>query len=70
MHHRTTQLVRVLSASENAVVLAWTATGDDGNIGRPQAYRVAASPAPLDSAGFDAAPVQRRVPATTDAGST
>jgi subtilisin family serine protease len=60
--------LRVLSVAESTVVLAWTATGDDGNVGRPLGYRIAASPAPLDSAGFDAAPVQIRRPAFTDAG--
>jgi subtilisin family serine protease len=60
--------LRVLSVAESTVVLAWTASGDDGNVGRPLGYRVAASPAPLDSAGFDAAPVQIRRPAFTDAG--
>jgi hypothetical protein len=60
--------LRVLSVAESTVVLAWTATGDDGNVGRPAGYRIAASPAPLDSAGFDAAPVQLQRPAFTDAG--
>jgi hypothetical protein len=60
--------LRVLSVAESTVVLAWTATGDDGNVGRPVGYRIAASPAPLDSAGFDAAPVQIQRPAFTDAG--
>jgi subtilisin family serine protease len=60
--------LRVLSVAESTVVLAWTASGDDGNVGRPLGYRIAASPAPLDSAGFDAAPVQIQRPALTDAG--
>ena len=60
--------LRVLSVAESTVVLAWTATGDDGHVGRPLGYQIAASPTGLDSASFDSAPVQIRHPAFTDAG--
>ncbi|MFM7231802.1 MAG: S8 family serine peptidase [bacterium] len=60
--------VRVLAVAESSVVLAWTATGDDGSVGRPRGYRVAASPEALDDAGFEAAPVQRFAEARYDAG--
>ncbi len=62
--------LRVLSVSESTVVVAWTATGDDGNTGRPLAYHISASPEPIvDDAAFAAAPVQIRRPAFRDAGS-
>ena len=60
--------LRVLAVAESTVVLAWTATGDDGSVGRPQSYRIAGSPGPLDDANFDQAPVQIRRPAFVDAG--
>ncbi len=60
--------LHVLSVAESTVVLAWTASGDDGNVGRPQYYRIAGSPSPLDAASFDAAPLHIRRPAFTDAG--
>ena len=61
--------LRVLAVTETTVVLTWTAPGDDGNVGRPQSYRIACSTAPLDSSGFDAAPFQLQRPAFKDAGS-
>jgi hypothetical protein len=60
--------LRVLAVTETTVVLTWTATGDDGNVGRPQSYRIAGSTAPLDAAGFDAAPLHLQRPALKDAG--
>lgn len=57
-----------LAASESTVVLTWLASGGDGDAGRALRYRVAGSPAPLDSAGFANAPVQRLLEATRDAG--
>jgi hypothetical protein len=49
-------------------VLAWSASGDDGGVGRPRLYHVRAAEGPLDSAGFANAPIARDVPATVDAG--
>src|SRR5262249_17396709 len=60
--------LRVLQVRSSSVSLVWTATGEDGNVGRPQGYLVSASPAPLDSANVDAAPIQRRAPALYEAG--
>ncbi|MCE9626345.1 MAG: hypothetical protein K8R56_00325, partial [Candidatus Eisenbacteria bacterium] len=60
--------LRVLDVAESTAVITWTATGDDGNVGRPRDYRVAASPDPLDDASFETAPVRFRRPALYDAG--
>ena len=60
--------LRVLAVTETSAVLTWTASGDDGNVGRPQSYRIAGSTTALDAAGFDSAPLQIRRPAFKDAG--
>jgi hypothetical protein len=56
------------SAGDSAVVLRWTATGDDGAIGRPKTYHLRAATAAIDGANFDRAPYAVDVPATVDAG--
>jgi hypothetical protein len=60
--------LRVTAVNDTVVTLAWTATGDDGNSGRPASYSIAAAPGPLTSAGFDNAPIQLSKAATVDAG--
>jgi hypothetical protein len=60
--------VRAVSVAETTVVLTWTATGDDGDQGRPFAYQISGSTQPLDASNVDAAPLQLRRPAFRDAG--
>ncbi len=60
--------LRALAVGDTIVVLTWTATGDDGGVGRPQAYQISGSTQPLDVANVDAAPLQIRRPAFHDAG--
>jgi hypothetical protein len=60
--------LRVLAVTETTAVLAWTATGDDGLVGRPFGYDISGSTSPLDAANVDAAPLQLHRPATKDAG--
>jgi subtilisin family serine protease len=60
--------LRVTARADVSVSFAWTATGGDGVVGRPRAYDVRAALQPLDEAGFGAAPLQRVVSATVDAG--
>ena len=60
--------LRVLCVSESTVVLAWTATGGDGAVGRPQHYLTSGSTAPLDAGNVDAAPLQVQSGAHRDAG--
>lgn len=62
--------LRVVAAGESTVTLQWTAVGEDGTTGRPAAYALRAASAPIDDAGFDAAPVQASVAASVDAGGT
>jgi hypothetical protein len=60
--------LRALAVTETTVVLTWTATGDDGDQGRPLRYRLSGSPAPFDASNVDAAPLQLERPASADAG--
>jgi subtilisin family serine protease len=60
--------LRVIAVTDSSVTLAWTATGDDGNIGRPSLYAVHGANAPIDDANFPLAPYTRNKPATVDAG--
>jgi subtilisin family serine protease len=62
--------LRVTARSEASISFAWTATGSDGVVGRPRTYAVHAALQPLDEASFAAAPLQRVVAATADAGGT
>ncbi|TMQ71611.1 MAG: hypothetical protein E6K80_05080 [Candidatus Eisenbacteria bacterium] len=62
--------LRVTAVTDTSLTLAWTATGDDGHVGRPQRYVVRAATNPLTAANFDAAPIGRIRLATTDAGGT
>jgi len=60
--------LRVVARTDSSVSLAWTATGDEGSIGRPELYLVRGTLAPLDEAVFASAPLRRVTPATVDAG--
>ncbi len=62
--------LRVTARTDSSVSLAWTATGDDGAVGRPDRYAVRAATSPLDEAGFTQAPFGWVKAATTDAGGT
>ncbi|MEO5989868.1 MAG: S8 family serine peptidase [Candidatus Eisenbacteria bacterium] len=50
--------LRVTAVDDSSVTLAWTATGDDGVVGTPASYTIAANTSPLDDTNFDSAPVQ------------
>ena len=60
--------LRVTDVGDTTVMLAWTATGDDGLIGRPSYYLIVASTSPLTPANFDNAAYQQIVYATVNAG--
>jgi subtilisin family serine protease len=60
--------LRIAAGSDSTLTLAWTATGDDGDVGRPARYHVHAAETPLDAATFESAPIQLDVTATHDAG--
>ena len=60
--------LRVTDVGDTVVMLAWTATGDDGLVGRPSYYLIAASTSPLTPANFDDAPYQTISYATVNAG--
>ncbi len=45
----------VTASGSNSLELAWTATGDDGDVGTAFAYDVRVATAPFDSAGFASA---------------
>jgi hypothetical protein len=60
--------LRVIGVTSAQVGLTWTAPGDNGLAGRPLAYQISGSTAPLDSANVDAAPRQVRRQALKDAG--
>ncbi|MBI1796752.1 MAG: S8 family serine peptidase [Candidatus Eisenbacteria bacterium] len=75
VHAATTSLrpgpvvdLRVRTSTDSSVTLAWTATGDDGYVGRPRVYAVRADTKPIDDAGYTTAPLERVVSATVDAG--
>lgn len=58
----------VTAVTDSTVSLAWTATGDDASVGRPEDYAVRGARVVLDDAGFAVAPLQRTQAATVDAG--
>ena len=60
--------LRVVARTDSSVALAWTATGADGSIGRPELYAVRGALAPLNETAFATAPLRRVTPATVDAG--
>jgi hypothetical protein len=62
--------LRVVARTDSTVSLAWTATGEDGALGRPQLYAVRAALQPLDEASYDTAPLHWATAATVDAGGT
>jgi hypothetical protein len=58
----------IAAQDEGGVVLRWTASGEDGAMGRPRLYRIRVARAALDSAAFDRAPYEFEAEATVDAG--
>jgi len=62
--------LRVAAGTDSSLTLAWSATGDDGEIGRPARYLVRLANAPMDSAAFAHATLGADVSATQDAGHT
>ena len=58
----------VVGATDTSLILAWTASGDDGRIGRPARYLVHADDKAFLPQAFDAAPITLEVAATRDAG--
>ena len=60
--------LRVVARTDSSVSFAWTATGDEGSIGRPELYLVRGALGPLDEVLFPTAPLRRVTPATVDAG--
>jgi len=62
--------LREAARTDSSVSLTWTATGDNGEIGRPFLYVIRASLAPMDSAAFESAPLQWTKSATVSAGGT
>jgi chitodextrinase len=61
------QNLAALSTTHLSVRLGWTATGDDGNVGRPLRYLIAKGDAPITAGNFDAS-LYDSVGATVDAG--
>jgi subtilisin family serine protease len=64
------QDLRVVARTDSSISFEWTATGDDGSVGRPRRYAVRGAFAPLDEATFVTAPVTWVMTATVDAGGT
>ncbi|MEO5616942.1 MAG: S8 family serine peptidase, partial [Candidatus Eisenbacteria bacterium] len=64
----TVEDLRVAGAGDSSLTLAWTATGDDGRLGRPSFYRIRLAEVPLDSASFAAATIGVDARASVDAG--
>jgi hypothetical protein len=60
--------LRIDGTTDSSVTLSWTATGDDGRVGRPSFYELRTSLAPIDEAGFDSVEPVQRPGATVDAG--
>src|SRR5262249_54526012 len=65
----TTDL-RAIATSDTSVTLRWTASGEDGTTGRATLYELRGANQPISDANFAAAPLQRTVTATVDAGGT
>lgn len=57
-----------VATTDSSVRLRWTASGDDGNLGRPLRYLIAVSTSAITPATFDAA-LRDSVVASVDAGS-
>jgi subtilisin family serine protease/chitodextrinase len=60
--------LRQSARTDTSFTVAWTATGDDGRVGRPAAYRFGAATGPIDSSSFDLAPYRWEVVANGSAG--
>ena len=59
----------IQTVKRNSVTLSWTATGDDGNIGRASAYDLRYSTSEITDDNFDAATKVENLPAPQVAGS-
>jgi subtilisin family serine protease len=59
----------VTQVESNEVTLSWTASGDDGNVGRADVYDARGSVNPITDANFDSAEVKADVPPPAVAGS-
>ena len=62
--------LHAVTTSDTSVLLAWTATGDDGTVGRPLRYELRASFGPIDASNFDGAAQRRTAAPLVDAGGT
>ncbi|HET9325899.1 MAG TPA: S8 family serine peptidase [Candidatus Eisenbacteria bacterium] len=62
--------LEVTGSSSREIQLRWTATGDDGPVGRPARYEIAASPLFLTPEEFDRTPFATTQVATVNAGAT
>jgi hypothetical protein len=58
----------VASGTDSTLTLSWTASGDDGDVGRPAYYRLRYAEAPLDSAAFAVATQGEDVAASASGG--
>jgi hypothetical protein len=61
-------VVQAIAARADGIDLRWVATGDDGWVGRPDRYEIAASPLELTLFEFERTPFRFSFPATVDAG--
>jgi subtilisin family serine protease len=60
--------LRWTARTDTTFTLNWTATGNDGRVGRPARYRIRAADAPIDDANFEQAPHGWEVAPTVAAG--
>jgi chitodextrinase len=60
--------LRVSASGDSSLTVVWTATGDNGRIGRPKRYLVRVSPEPIVNAAFPGLALGVDVDATVDAG--
>ncbi|PYT14876.1 MAG: hypothetical protein DMF51_07755 [Acidobacteria bacterium] len=61
--------LRVVESNSNSIVLSWTATGDDGTIGRALSYEMRYANYPIDASNFAAAILAPGPPSPAPAGS-
>lgn len=62
--------LQVLESGSNDVILAWTASGDDGNEGQATSYDIRYALAPITEDNFDVAPATPNPPFPQPAGET
>ncbi len=60
--------LQVISSTASSVVLTWTATGDDGNVGRASGYDIRYSNNPIDETNFNQAEQVSNPPVPSDPG--